>query len=311
RASSLQVELRQSATLALGRLANAGDEKLDGKIIKALQDAIQDSDQQSKWFSMIAIAQVGGTPGTTDDPVKNQLDVQKHLVKNLSGGKSRGRPWAALALGVMGHLQAEYGAVPSSDVNIAIRDAMTKVSSPQDIGAYALGAALRGDQEAKSLIAKKLFDQISQDDARGDLAVALGLLEAREHIEGITKIVQDAKYRPDLLKQTAISLGLLGDKATVPELLKMLQDANSLATQAAIATALGFIGDSRSIDPLVDMVGDEDLTALARAFAAVALGNVADKEMLPWNSKVSVDINYRANTVTLTGGKGTGLLDIL
>ena len=35
--------------------------------------------------------------------------------------------------------------------------------------------------------------------------------------------------------------------------------------------------------------------------ALVALGLVADRERLPWNSKISEDINYLANTVTLTG----------
>ena len=59
------------------------------------------------------------------------------------------------------------------------------------------------------------------------------------------------------------------------------------------------------------MLGNADLTDKARAFAGVALGIVADKEDLPWNSKISIDINYRANTTTLTGGDGTGLLDIL
>jgi len=43
----------------------------------------------------------------------------------------------------------------------------------------------------------------------------------------------------------------------------------------------------------------------------VALGIVADKEPLPWNSKISTNINYRANTTTLTGDNGTGILDIL
>jgi len=75
--------------------------------------------------------------------------------------------------------------------------------------------------------------------------------------------------------------------------------------------ALGFIGDSRSIDPLVSMLEDKSLTDSARGFAAVALGIVADKEPLPWNSKISVDINYRANTTSLTSPEGTGILDIL
>ena len=88
-------------------------------------------------------------------------------------------------------------------------------------------------------------------------------------------------------------------------------EAKTLSTQAAIASALGFIGDARSIDPLVEMLASTDVTPKARAFAGVALGIVADKETLPWNSKISVDINYRANTTSLTSPEGTGILDIL
>jgi hypothetical protein len=91
----------------------------------------------------------------------------------------------------------------------------------------------------------------------------------------------------------------------------MLVGAKSLATQASIASALGFIGDARSIEPLVAMLEDKKMTPRARAFAAVALGLVADKEPLPWNSKLSVGINYRANTTTLANGEGTGILEIL
>jgi hypothetical protein len=90
-----------------------------------------------------------------------------------------------------------------------------------------------------------------------------------------------------------------------------LKQAKTLTTQASIAAALGLVGDANSVVPLVDMLGDENLTGAARGFAAVALGLVADKQDLPWNSVFSIDINYRATTSTLTGQNGTGLLDIL
>jgi HEAT repeat protein len=130
-------------------------------------------------------------------------------------------------------------------------------------------------------------------------------------MEPIQAVVKKSKYRGELLKQAAIALGLLGDKNVVTSLVTQLQDADTLTTQAAIASALGFIGDARSVDPLVGMLKDQELTGGARGFAAVALGIVAEKEELPWNAKFSVDINYRANTTTLTGENGTGLLDIL
>ena len=77
-----------------------------------------------------------------------------------------------------------------------------------------------------------------------------------------------------------------------------------------IASALGFIGDRRTISPLVKMLFNPELTEISRAFAAVALGGVADKEPLPWNSKIGTDMNYRAAVETLTN-QVNGILDIL
>ena len=82
------------------------------------------------------------------------------------------------------------------------------------------------------------------------------------------------------------------------------------SSQAAISAALGTIGDSRSIAALVELLHSTEATDLARAFGATALGIVADKEDLPWNSKIGADSNYRANTPSLTNGT-SGILDIL
>ena len=146
---------------------------------------------------------------------------------------------------------------------------------------------------------------------QGYVALALGMVGAAQYRAEIQDIVRASKYQPELLRQAAIALGLLGDKSLVPELVAMLQGAKSLASQAAVASALGFIGDARSIDPLIAMLADKQITGSARGFAAVALGIVADKESLPWSAKISININYRANTSTLTTPEGTGLLDIL
>lgn len=52
------------------------------------------------------------------------------------------------------------------------------------------------------------------------------------------------------------------------------------------------------------------LLDLAQAFVAAALGGIGDKDMLPWNTPLAEDINYRARVDTLTNGR-TGVLDIL
>lgn len=307
-------ELRQSATLALGQIGNCDGDGIDARIHEELLQGISDPDQQAKFFSLIALAQVAGRPGDLAAP-RGSFDAmvlketRKHLSKQLSRG-GQVKAWAALSFGVLGHALSSHKEPMSADASLALRSVAKRTSSPATIGAYAIAAGLRKDQDSIALFEGKL-DQISDDETRGHIAISLGLMDSRGSIEKIQAIVRKSKYRPALLKQAAIALGLLGDKQTVPELTRMLRDARSLATQASVAQALGFIGDSRSVEPLVGMLGDSQLTSRARAFAAVALGIVADKEILPWNSKVSVDINYRANTPTLTSQDGTGLLDIL
>ena len=59
------------------------------------------------------------------------------------------------------------------------------------------------------------------------------------------------------------------------------------------------------------MLENGELSKSARGFAAVALGIIADREPLPWNSKIAVNLNYTAATVTLNDTSGTGILNIL
>jgi HEAT repeat protein len=79
---------------------------------------------------------------------------------------------------------------------------------------------------------------------------------------------------------------------------------------SAISQALAYVGDRSTVTPLRDMLLDERLTPLTRAFAAVALGGIADKEKLPWNSKIGRNMNYRAAVETLIQS-GNGILEIL
>lgn len=304
-------ELRQSAALALGRIGTTGSGDVDAKVRQALIDAYGDADQQVKNFSVIALAQIGARPGEGDNS-KGRDEIKKHFLKNLVRGKSGVKPWIGLAIGVMERARLDAGEAADTELLQALRAALAAEKSPSNIGAYAIGAGIAGDLEGSESILLDKLQSFSQDEARGDIAIALGLMGSRNAMEPIQEIVKKSKYRADLLKQAAIALGLLGDKEIVPELTTMLKnEGKSLATQAAIASALGFIGDQRSVDPLVEMLEDKSLTDRARAFAAVALGIVADKELLPWNSKIGVDINYRANTTTLTDPNGTGILDIL
>ncbi|MDP6739515.1 MAG: HEAT repeat domain-containing protein, partial [Planctomycetota bacterium] len=305
-------EIVMSATLALGQIGTAEDDGRDGlnnRIREELIRILKEGDPQSRRFAMISLGQSGGTPGEGENALAGGEVARKELLRQLSKGKTMLKPWAGLSLGVMGRQLLDNNETMSESASKALRAAAADCKRPAEIGAYLIGIGIRRDIEGMDICLEKM-DYFTTDESRGYCAVALGLIEDRSAIAPIQEIIRESKYKPDLLKQAAIALGLLGDKELVPDLITMLETATGLATQAAISTALGAIGDSRSIDPLVELLGNQSVTDSARGFAAAALGIVCDKEELPWNTKISANINYRANTVTLTGG-GTGILDLL
>jgi hypothetical protein len=126
----------------------------------------------------------------------------------------------------------------------------------------------------------------------------------------IGEVLERSLRRPFLLQQCAVALGCLGDKHANDKLIAMLQKGDSAAVLSAIAIGIGRIGDRRAIDALVELMGDKDLTKLARAFVAAALGGVGDKDPMPWNVPFSVDCNFLTEIDTLSNGS-TGVLDIL
>jgi HEAT repeat protein len=306
-------EVRQSCALALGQLCDLDNDPQDKAGREALMAIEKKGQQQERYFALIALGQIGGRPGKGEGAEKNINEVRGYLVSKLDKGATGTRPWAALAVGVMERALLDLGSSsfpPNADAKAALRESLKDCSSVDIMGAYGVAIGVAKDTEAIQLLREKM-DKFADNTSRGYMALGLGLIGATDAKGEIQTIVKDAKYKPELLRQAAIALGLLGDKTLVPDLIGMLSDAKSLASQAAIASALGFIGDSRSIDPLVALLKNKEITATARGFAAVALGIVADKEQFPWNSKISTNINYRANTSTLTTPEGTGLLDIL
>jgi len=307
-------EVRYGCVLALGQMADADKDKIDSDVRDTLKRVAEESrDIQEKNFAMIALGQVGGRFGAGEENEKGVKFCRDSLLTAMTKGKNHVRPWAGIGIGVMERKildDGHAGQTPSTTAKEAVRAALKEEGNPLSIGAYAIACGIAHDTEAKGLLIERLKNAPG-DEVKGNVAVALGLIDAREAIQDVQTIVKESKYKPALLKQAAVGLGLLGDKDLVPELIKMLAEAKGYSSQAAIASALGFIGDSRSIDPLVEMLKRKDITESARGFAAVALGIVADKEPLPWNSKISTNINYRANTTTLTGNEATGILDIL
>ncbi len=309
-ARSRQAEGNMSAAQTLGLLGTSGMSQLDRNIRTALLTAYRNSaHNQVKNFALISLGMIGGTPGA-DGSFDGRREIEQQLQQALARGSGHTPHWAALAVGVMGRMLNDIDQTIPTGLATALGDRLARATSPNDVGAFSVSAGILGEVDHRQSL-RTLLQRTAQDEPRGYVALALGLQNSMEDREAIAKIVRESEYRPELLKQAAIALGLLGDREIVPELLDMLREARVLATQASLASALGFIGDRRSVDDLIAMLNNRSITPIGRAFAAVALGIVADKEDLPWNAKIAENLNYRATTATLNDQNGTGILNIL
>ena len=295
----------QSAVVGLGLLAQPQEiEKGDKKYSDALwRHYEKGKNEQARYFSLMALAKIGGNAN------RNML-----LKAFAKGSKALVKPWAAVSLGVLAYDAAENAganALPDTQIGETLYRELSKIKNPETQSAIAVGLGLCKYMQAADSIEAMLIKNKHRDELAGYLCISLALMGSKRSEEPIRNVVNTSIRRPGLLQQASIALGKLGDKEVTTLLQKMLTDDNrNVAKLSAVSSALGFIGDSRTIDPLVKMLHDESITPLSRAFAAVALGGVADKEPLPWNSKVGVDMNYRAAVETLTNGQA-GILDIL
>ncbi len=305
-------DIARSCVLALGKLALPYDSKddqgnPDHEYSKVLLECYQKhKDLQTRFFSVLALGQIGGE--------QNRAALLKAFD---SAGKSQEKPWVAMGLGVYSFFEYETqkaaGAIElEREIGATLLRAFKSDKDPNLRGALAVAMGLNQTTEAADAMVSMLLSSVAQEELAGYLCIGLALMNHTRAVPDIKSVVDQAARRTKLLQQAAVALGKLGDKSVADQLQKLMTDGEpNLAKLSAIASALGFIGDSRTIAPLRRMLFDEQLGDLSRAFAAVALGGVADKEPLPWNSKIGVDSNYRASVETLTSGFGTGILDIL
>jgi len=303
-------EIPESCVLALAKLARPyqdSDDKANpdnrySKLLATTSD--KHIDQQTQFFSYLALGLIGGQ--------KNE----EYLMKALDKGKDTEKAWCVLALGVYTHWKLLDD--PNASANPLLVQSMMKelkdAKNPELVGALAISLGLCRGRAAAEEMRARMENSVAKEEMAGFLAVGLALMDDRASVPTLRRLVQGSVRRFAFLQKAAIALGKLGDKQVADDLQDLLGEkgeANTnLAKLSALAHAIGFIGDHRSVAPLKRMLFDSALGELPRAFAAVALGGVADKEPLPWNSKLAVDTNYRAQVETLSN-KSTGVLDIL
>jgi HEAT repeat protein len=290
----------RSSALALGMLALPPSEHPDdATVAKALQAYFDKGvDRLARNFAVMAMGRIGGP-----DHRAWLLGAYTRANKNTE------RPWLALSLGLIAANGAAKGDVDATFARIALDD-LAESSRAESRAALALAVGLTRHAPAVPVLQRLLREGEHEEFTAGYYCVALAMLGDRSSAPTLSAILERSKRRPFLLLQAAVGLGCLGDREANDRLLAMMKESESLAVLAALADAIGQIGDRRAIDPLVAMTKDEELTKLARAFVAAALGSIGERTPMPWNMPLSRDCNYAAAVDTLTNGV-TGVLDIL
>jgi len=309
RGRALENAVAESCVQGLGLLADSDADAQDGELRAALVRALADNDQVTRFFTLIALGEAGGHMGSGERSEEGRTGCRNVLINELVRGRSRMRPWAALALGVQEFRVRAQGGEPSSLVRSMLCDWLRSESSPEEVGAGAIALGLCRDEDAIPLLREKLAST-SPTDSQGYVAMALGMIGAREAIPELRTIVLAARYRPWVLEPAATALALLGDRELETQLIDALRASQSQSTQAALARALGQICDTRAFEPLLAMARDQGMPGNTRAFAAIALGMLAERHDLPWQVPLARDRNYVAATPTLLGGDGQGVLEI-
>ena len=297
------LDLLRSLTVAIGCIADVAAE--DGAV-DALVEAIEKArDSQVRHFALIALARIGARDPDADAHTDHHQRIERFLTEEMVSPRKVGhRPWAAVALGVYTRERKDVASDIALRVGGKVLEEFDEENNPSTKAAMAISLGLIGFEPAREAIWDAFSDSRNQM-LQGYLALASGMLRT-PHAEALRTALQvrglDYKYR----LQIARALGVLGDAKAIDTLVESLQSSSTLAERTAMAQALGLVGDRRALEPLLALVSDERGQPLQRGLACAALGLMAEKTSLPWNTVFAVDSNYRAKTEALAE-----ILDIL
>ncbi|MCI0589968.1 MAG: HEAT repeat domain-containing protein [Planctomycetes bacterium] len=272
--SARSEEVRRAATLALGEVAGPRD---PGVLPRLAEFLASDRDGTTRGYAAIALGEVGG-------PAAEQA-----LLRELSQGRPRALPWAALGVGLL--LLDE----PSAEARKVLLGAFEKHGrDPRLRVALSLAAGLAGLREAEGEM--RAFLHAGQDPvATVYVYDALVLLEWRDRL--VPNVAADLSLFPELSR--ALTLGLFarlaGDQSISKALLTLAFEPRNRLVGVAGAYGVGYAGDVSAVDELASILTDPRGAADLRAAAAFSIGTLAEPRRLPllvaarWGEEVTED----------------------
>lgn len=196
------------------------------------------------------------------------------MAKSTLEGAGRGRSarsrvglWAAPAL-----LAALLGSVGAAHADIADDVAACEVADFQRCAPLQRAAASRKTDVA--VLVARLGDPATPAQAKARLAMALAMLDARDHKDALHAAATQLAGAPELADVRAAQ-ARLGDARATPDLIAMLAPQRDLRQRLLAAGSLGVLRAKEAAEPLIAALGDAKVPRM-QAEAARALTNIAD-----------------------------------
>src|SRR5262249_30493717 len=162
---------RRSLVVALGKIATIEDDDAVRALIETTRAA---RDDQTRHFALIALAEIGARDAEPDRHEDAQRTLRAFFRSELSGARFiTHRPYAALALAVYARNPRLSDAVRAGCVR-AIAEAFDATTNPSHAGAMAIALGLLGARDQAPRLWQR-FEESNDQPLKGYLAVALGL----------------------------------------------------------------------------------------------------------------------------------------
>jgi len=259
--------LRRAAAIALGRAAGAEDAVAVATLVSAMRD---DKDPITRHFAATSL-------GTIRSPVSRDA-----LREGFRKGPEADRSFAALAIGL------------SHDAEFApeLRAALANRPDESTAGSCCVALGLLGDIASAPAI-ETTYAGAKHIWLQGYAAIALGLAGSTSSVGSLhEKLV--AEKDPRLRMNLAVALGILHDPRAKTYLVETMRGADTFYERGSAALALGALKATSAVGDIEVVYRDPKEKDILRAFAVVALGEIADPSPVPKLTRFAADGNYDA-----------------
>ena len=293
----------QAATTAFGLIGEGlGPDRVGPLIERLVVLASRPGQSQVRQLAWIALAELC--------PLKEGQRIQFVLVAELEAGGPQDQPWACLALGMLGFRYDEAGQQLGAAALRELRGRLGSEVSTAAKDAATLALGLARDQDSIEPLSLALRTSPNRQ-TRGFAALALGLIGYQPAAGVIAKQLPGFAADQLSLEHAALGLSLLDRKLASHVLSRELDEAPSPNSASFLAAAMGRSGDLGSLMALQATIASKRASAWARAYAAVAIGMLAERSDLPWRSILAWRTPYEAQVLCLYDQEGRGVLNLL